>query len=483
MGVLRSNYISYMAPRFQALSRDQMRELHLASLEILERVGVRFYDEEAVEMMKRGGCQIDDGNLVKIPSWLVERALRSAPRRIMLCDREGRRIMPLEGRNCFFGPGSDCLHILDHRTGERRQAVLRDVVEGVTVCDYLSHIDFVMSMFYPWDVNQAVADRHQMEIMLLNTKKPIVFVTETLEGCIDAIEMAEVVAGGADELQRHPFVACYINVTTPLRHNKEALQKTLFLADKGLPFVYVPAVRRGITSPMTIAGSVALNNAGQLAGLVLSQLKREGTPFIICAGGAVQTIDMRTMGSAYAGPDARFFEAALPDYYGLPRWGLAGCSDSKVADGQAAIEAALTLLVDVLNGANLIHDVGYLEGGLSGSLEMLVICDETIGWIKRLMEGLEINDETLALELTEEIGPDGQFMDTEHTYRHFREDWYPELMDRRTYEDWAAKGANTLRERANQTVAEILESHKPPSLPADIEKGVKAITRKAPKAS
>ncbi len=482
MGILRSNYVGYMAPRFQALSGDQMRELHFTSLEILERVGVRFYEEEAVETMKRAGCQIHDGNLVKIPSWLVERALRSAPKRITLCDREGHRIMPLEGRNCFFGPGSDCLHILDHRTDERRQAVLSDVLEGVTVCDYLPNIDFVMSMFYAWDVNQAIVDRHQMEVMLLNTNKPIVLVTESLERCIDAIEMAEVVAGGGDELQRHPFVACYINVTTPLRHNKEALQKVLFLADRGLPFIYVPAVRRGITSPMTIAGSVALNNAGQLAGLVLSQLKREGTPFIICAGGAVQTIDMKTMGSAYAGPDARFSEAALPDYYGLPRWGLAGCSDSKVADEQAAIEAALTLLVDALNGANLIHDLGYLEGGLSGSLEMLVICDEIVGWIKRLMEGLEINEETLALGLIEEIGPDGQFMDTEHTYRHFREDWYPELMDRRTYEDWVGKGAKTLRERANQKVAEILESHSPPRMPEEIEQRVKAVTRKAAEA-
>lgn len=483
MGILRSNYISYTAPRFQTLSQDQVRELHFASVEILERVGVRFYNEEAVEIMKGAGCRIDDGNLVKIPSWLVERALRSAPKRIMICDREGRRIMPLEDRNCFFGPGSDCLHILDRHTVERRQAVLKDVVEGATVCDHLPNIDFVMSMFYPWDVDQKVADRHQMEVMLLNTKKPIVFVTETLEGCVDAIKMAEVVAGGAEELCRHPFVACYINVTTPLRHNMEALQKVLFLAGKGLPFIYVPAVRRGMTSPMTIAGSVALNNAGQLAGLVLSQLKREGTPFVICAGGAVQTIDMKTMGSAYAAPDSRFYEAALPDYYSLPRWGLAGCSDSKLVDEQAAIEAALTLLVDVLNGANLIHDVGYLEGGLSGSLEMLVICDEIIGWIKRLMEGLQINEETLALDLIEEIGPDGQFMDTEHTYRHFREDWYPQLIDRWTYEDWAAKGAKRLNERAKEKVTEILKSHEPHRLPEEIEEQVKAVTRKAAKAT
>ncbi|MDI7275013.1 MAG: trimethylamine methyltransferase family protein [Anaerolineae bacterium] len=479
MGILRTSYVGAVAPVFQPLLPDQVKELHLASLEILERVGVRFYDQEAVDLMKRAGCRVHDGNLIRIPSWLVERALFSAPKRIMICDRDGKRVMPVEGRNCFFGPGSDCLNIVDHRTGQRRQARLRDVEEGIRVCDALPNIDFVMSMFYPWDVDQRAADRYQMAVMLQNTRKPIVFVTETFEGCVDAIEMAEVVAGGAEALQEHPFVACYINVTTPLRHNQEGLQKLLFLSEKGLPFVYVPAVRRGITSPMTIAGSVALNNAGQLAGLVLSQLKREGAPIVLCAGGAVQIMDMRTMGTAYAAPDSRLFEAALPVFYDLPRWGLAGCSDSKAVDQQAAIEAALTLMVDVLNGCNIIHDVGYLEGGLSGSLGMLVVCDEIIGWLKRLMQPLEIDAETLALDLMEQIGPDRQFIDTDHTYRHFREDWYPELMDRRTFENWEAAGSKTLEERAREKVNEILESHEAPRLSGEIEQRIMAVVDRA----
>ncbi len=479
MGILRTNYTGTVAARFETLSEDQVKELHFASLEILERVGVRFFDEDAVDLMRRAGCRVHDGNLIHIPACLVERSLRSAPKRIMVCDRDGKRVLPLEGRNSFFGPGSDCLNIVDHRTGQRRKAALQDVLEGVTVCDALPNIDFVMSMFYPWDVDQRLADRYQMEVMLRNTRKPIVFVTETFEGCADAIEMAEAVAGGPEALQRHPFVTCYINLTTPLRHNKEGLQKLLFLSEKGLPFVYVPAVRRGITSPMTVAGSVALNNAGQLAGVVLSQLKREGSPIILCAGGAVMIMDMKTMGTAYAAPDSRLFEAALPNYYGLPRWGLAGCSDSKVVDQQAALEAALTLMMDVLNGCNLIHDVGYLEGGLSGSLEMVAICDEIIGWMKRLMQPLDISAETLALDLMEQVGPDRQFMDTEHTFRHFREDWYPELIDRRTFENWEAAGAQNLQDRARQKVGQLLERHETPRLPAEIEQKIRAVIQKA----
>lgn len=484
MGILRTNFTTYSAPRYQPLSEDQLKELHSASLEILERVGVRFFDEEAVTLMKHAGCPVEDGNLIKIPPWLVERSLRSAPKRIVLCDREGQRTLPLEGRHCFFGPGSDCLNIVDHRSRQRRKAVLQDVLDGVRVCDYLANIDFVMSMFYPSDVEQKLAELLQMEIMLLNTKKTIVFVTQTFEACVGAIEMAEEVAGGSEALRLHPSVVCYVNVTTPLLHNKESLQKLLFLSEKGLPFVYVPAVRRGITSPMTIAGSMALNNSGGLAGVVLSQLKREGTPIILCAGGAVMIMDMRTMGTAYAAPDGRLYEAGLPAYYyDLPRWGLAGCSDSKSVDQQAAIEAALTLMVDVQNGCHLIHDLGYLEGGLSGSLEMLVICDEIVAWIKRLMQEMEINEETLALDLIAEVGPNGQFLDTDHTLRHFREDWAPNLMNRQIYENWLAAGETTLRERANQKVEKILENHEILELPDDIKKKVKTVIRKAANAT
>ena len=465
MSNLRTNYSARLAPLYQPLSEDQLRELHSASLEILERVGVRFYEEEAVQLMKQGGCTLGENGCIHIPAWRVEWALRCAPKRQVMCDRDGNRVLYLEGRNSYFGPGSDCLHILDHRTGKRRQAVLQDVIDGAIVCDALPNIDFVMSMFFPWDVEQRLANYWQMEAMLVHTRKPIVFVTETFEASVAAIEMGEAVAGGPEMLRTHPFIACYVNVTTPLRHNAEALKKLLFFCEKGLPFVYVPAVRRGITSPMTIAGSIALNNAGGLAGLVLSQLKREGTPFIYCAGGAVQIIDMRTMGSAYAAPDGRLYEGALPAYYGLPRWGLAGCSDSKTVDEQAAIEGALTLMVDVQNGCHLIHDLGYLEGGLSGSLELLAICDDTVGWIKRLLQALEITAETLALDLIAQIGPDGQYLDQEHTTRHVREDWASTLVDRRIWENWSASGESTMRQRANHKVSDILETHRVPELP------------------
>ncbi|MEE8391663.1 MAG: trimethylamine methyltransferase family protein, partial [Anaerolineae bacterium] len=394
--------------------------------------------------------------------------------------RHGQPALYLEGHRCYYGTGSDCLNIIDHRTGERRKPVLQDVVEGITVCDALPHIDFVMSMFLPSDVDAMVSDRYQMEVMLSNTTKPIVFVTNEFSGCVDAVEMAEVVAGGAKALKLRPFAACYINVTTGLRHNKEALQKLLFLADKGLPLLYIPVIIGGISGPITSAGSMALVNAGMLAGLVLSQLKREGAPFIVPGTGGAG-LEMKTMVSLYCAPDPIGMAHALAHHYNLPMFGLGGCSESKLVDEQAAAEAALTLMAETLGGGNLIHDLGYLESGLCGSLAQLVICNEIVGWIEHLMAPVEINDETLALDLIDEVGPDGQFLDSEHTLAHFREQWYPDVFERGNYDQWQAAGGQSLGERAAERVEKILADHQPEPLPEDVAQKVKAVVRRAEK--
>jgi trimethylamine--corrinoid protein Co-methyltransferase len=323
-----------------------------------------------------------------------------------------------------------------------------------------------------------VSDRYQMEVMLNNTTKPIIFVTNEFSGCVDAVEMAEAVVGGAEALRQRPLTACYINVTTGLRHNEEALQKLLFLADKGLPLLYIPVVIGGISSPVTTAGSAVLINVGVLAGLVLSQLKREGAPFIIPGMGGTP-LDMRTMISPYVSPDTVGVTHALGHHYSLPIFGLGGCSDTKLVDQQAAAEAALTLMVETLSGSNLIHDLGYLESGLCGSLAQLVICNEIVGWLEHFTAPIEINDETLALDLIDEVGPDGQFLDGEHTLTHFREHWYPDVFERGNYDQWQAAGGKSLGERAVERVEEILREHKPELLPDDVVQAIRAVVRRA----
>lgn len=475
---LQSNYVMYLTPQFRKLSDDQLGQIHNASLEILDRTGVCLYEEEALELLKKAGVKVEDGNRVRIPPGLVEWALSIAPKRIVLCDRNGRRVMPLERNNVFFGPGSDCPNILDHRTGERRRGTLRDIEEGIRLCDALPNMDFLMSICIASDIDQQVADRYQMRAMLMNSTKPILFVTTEFEGTVDAIKMAEAVAGGEEELRRNPICACYINVTSPLRHNAEALQKLLFMAGKGLPTTYTPVVLRGISGPVTPAGALALANAGELAGLVIAQLKREGAP-IILSGGTNDMLDMRTLGDVYAAPENRVMFVEMAHYYGLPIFGLGGASDAKLPDEQAAAEAAFSLILETLAGTHLVHDVGYLESGMTNSFEQIVICDELINYVKRFMQGLVVNEETLALDAIDQVGPHGDFLGTEHTAQHYKEDWYPRLLDRSDFDTWKAAGGKTLRERARERVEEILADHRPEPLPKDVQSKIDAILEEA----
>jgi len=476
--VLQSNYTALEAPRFRKLSDDQVEKLHFASLEILERTGVRLYEPEALELLQAKGIKVEDGNRVRIPSGLVEWALTVAPKRTVLCNRNGQRVMPLERNNVFYGPGSDCPNVIDVRTGERRPGTLQDIAEASRVCDALPNIDFLMSFCVASDLPQETADRHQMRAMLMNSTKPILFVTTEFEGCVDAIRMAEVVAGGEEELRRNPICACYINVTHPMRHNQEALRKLLLLAGKGLPTTYTPVVLRGATGPVTAAGAIALANAGELAGLVIAQLKREGAP-IILTGGVNDMLDMRTTVDAYADPTNRVMLVELAHRYDLPIFGLTGCSDSKLPDEQAAAEAAFSIILETLAGAQMAHDVGYLEGGMTNSIDQIVICDELIAYTKQFMRKLEINADTLALDLIDQTGPDGDYLSAEHTLNHFRQDWYPKLFDRRNYEDWKNTGGKTLRQRANEKALKLLSSHKPEPLPAEVQARIDAIVEQS----
>jgi trimethylamine--corrinoid protein Co-methyltransferase len=466
----------FNSAQFARLSEEQARKIHWASLEILERLGIRLHHQEAIDLLKKGGADVADGNLVRIPSGMVEKAFSTVPRRVVLYDRHGRPAMPLEGGRCFYGPGSDCLNIIDHRTGERRKPLLQDVAEGAILCDALPNLDFVMSMVLPEDVDQSRADSYQMEVMLANTTKPIIVVTYELRGLVDAVEMAEFVVGGEDALRRAPLMVCYINVVSGRNHNKEALEKLLYLSGRGLPSLYVPGATGGLTCPVTPAGAVAQENAGVLAGLVLSQLNREGAPFIM-TGIHLTAMDMRTMVTSYADPERGVLQA-MARLYGLPAFGWGGATDAKVVDQQAAAEAALTLLAETLVGGNIIHDLGYLESGLTFSFAQLVICHEIVRWIEAFLRGIEVSEETLALDVIEQVGPEGQYLRTDHTRRHYREGWYPDLFERETLTGWVEKGSKTLAERAGERVAAILGEHQPEPLPEDVASRLRAIVER-----
>jgi trimethylamine--corrinoid protein Co-methyltransferase len=469
----------FLASAFaRKLSPAQCQKLYYACLEVLERSGVRLYDDEALGLMRRAGLAVEEGNRVHIPAGLVEKALSTVPKRLVIYDRLGRPAMRLEGRRAYFGAGSECLNIIDHRTNERRPPTLKDVREGVTVADALPNVSFVMSMFTPHEEPADLVNQLQMEIMLSHSTKPMVFIGADFPSCLDAVEMAEAVAGGPEEFRRRPFAVCYVNVTTCLRHNQESLQRLLYMSAKGLPVIYVPSGQGGTTAPITLAGTMLFPLAGGLAGLVLSQLKREGAPFIF-PGWAGSMLDMKTTIQPYADPEKRGGAIDFAHFLGLPMFGLGGATDSKAVDEQAAAEVALTMLTDALMGGHMIHDLGYLESGQAFSLALMTICDELLSWIRAFMKGVAMTEEDLALDLIAAQGPDGQYLSCEHTTRNYRGRWYPALLDRGNRKQWLAKGGLTLAQRAAQRVDQILESHRPEPLEPAAAKAVGAIVARA----
>ncbi len=447
--------------------------IHMASLEILERVGVDVHYDRAREMLGDHGADVD-GLRVRVPGHMVEGALAVAPAHMTLCHRKGDVAIRAWAYRTAFGGGSDCLYVLDHRTGRRRKALLQDVKEATTVMDALPNIDFVMSGFLPSDVAQQVYDVHQMEVMLNHTTKPIVYVTPDFRGCVTAVEMCEVVAGGAEAFRQRPFATCYINVTSGLVANEEALQKCIYLAEKRLPMLYIPINAAGVNAPTTTAGCMAALNAGTLLGLVLAQLVGPGTPVAV-PGWNGGPYNLKTMVGNYVLADEQGVATSMGKFYDLPVFGLGGATDSKVLDQQCGAEAALGLLNAHLSGANIIHDCGFMDAGMQGSLQLMAIDSEWIGWIRAATNPVEANDETLALDLVEELGPTGDYLSDEHTYQHFREAHYADLADKRQYDSWVDQGGTSMEERAAERVESILQEHEPEPLPEDVQKALRDI--------
>ena len=456
------------------LSPQQIQRLQDASLEVMERTGMRFGDPEAVELFQKAGARISDGNIVHIRPALTEWALRCAPKNVTIYDRNGKRRLELGRSRCYYGVGSDCAHLYDIQSGQRRPATLSDLRQAIRLADALPNVDFIMSMVLPADVPLGRHEPWQLAAMLNGTVKPIVFVGESARSTHCAVEMATAISGNREQLSRAPFIINYVNTVSALDHNADSVQRLLYAAGLNLPTVYGPAHTHGTTAPMTPAGAVALGNAGQLAGLVLSQLKREGSPFIRAVPGG-DVIDMGAMVDCYVAPDDGIMGWDLARSQQLPIFGTGGCSDAKIFDAQAAAEAALSLFANTINGANLVHDLGYLDCAMTYSFELLALCDEIISWQKRYLQAPQINEETLALDLIHEAGHKSAYLEAEHTLKYVRSGWRPTLFDRTNHHRWHTSGEQTFQQRAREKVVGILSDHRPEPLPEEIVNAIEAV--------
>ncbi|MBW2057080.1 MAG: trimethylamine methyltransferase family protein [Deltaproteobacteria bacterium] len=466
---MRVNLVEQRGPVFGVLTEGQIEAIYGAALEVLERTGGRVYHEGALELFRGGGAVVTDGNLVRIPASMVEGALRDFPRKISLAGRDGRRTVHLERNEVNFGTGSDCPFIYDRETGERRRYRYSDVSDAARLVDYLGGFDFFMSHGLVSDVpNPRTYDRHQFLAMVSNTVKPLILTAVDGEGLRDLHEMGCMIRGGEEEFRVNPLFIIYIEPSSPLTHTREAVEKLLYASDKGIPVMYTPCPSSGATAPATVAGLLVQDLAETLLGLVLSHLRRPGMPLVM---GGVQTImDMKTSTFSYGAPELALASAASTDiskWLGLPMFSTGGCSDSKVLDEQAAIEATVSLYTAMLSGATLIHDVGYLESGLNGSLEMLVLCDEIIEMVKHIGRGVRVDEEHLALDVIDRVGPGGQYLSDDHTLEHYRRDfWFPRLLD---------------RSRVKEKMDQILETHQPEPMDEKLMEEMKKIAEKADK--
>jgi trimethylamine--corrinoid protein Co-methyltransferase len=470
MQVHKTNYQVNATPKFQVLTEEEIEAIYFSALRVLYETGVRVYDKEGVEVAYSGGAIVEDttedSSLVKMPPWMVDKARATLPRKVVVIGPDRQHRMELYKNQIYFGAGSDTPFTIDPYTGKRRRATYQDVKNFARLAQALPNIDFHMSLGIVQDTAVGTYDRWQYLAMLEGTTKPINVTAVDLDGVRDQLEMAYIRLGGKEEWKKGPCFSLYIEPVSPLSHSEEVVQKLLFASDNGIPFVYTPCPLAGATSPTTLAGTAVQALTESLFGIVLSQLRKPGAPLII--GGLMSNMDMLTTVYCYGSPEMALLSAAYTDitkWLGVPEYETAGCSDVKAFDEQGAMEATINIATAALVGGNMIHDVGYIEQGLTSSMEMMVASDEIIDMVKRILRGIPVNDETRALDVMDSVGPGGHYLEHDHTYNRFKtEIWRPKMLNRQNWENWTADGSKRYSDRVHERVIETLEAEPEPLL-------------------
>jgi trimethylamine--corrinoid protein Co-methyltransferase len=478
---MNTGFRSQCIPNYRILDEDQIGTIHQATLQLLETTGVSVRHPDGIQLLKSAGCRVKNDDIVLIPNALVEECIHSAPSRITIFNRSGDAAMQLEGSNVHFGLGTDLLQTYDLQSGDLRPSQLQDVVNAARVADYFEEIDFVASFAHPHEVPVNLSYIESFRAQIENTLKPIFFTAAGPEDLAVIIDMAAAVAGNLDNLAEKPFLIHYSEPTSPLIHSPGALQKLFLCADRRIPVNYTPGMLSGASGPVTQAGAITVANAEALSGIVLHQLKSRGAPII--SGFGISTMDMSRGTPIYGCPEYRLALSACADlyhYYGVPMWGTAGVSDAHGLDQQAGIEMAISLLMAGLDGANLVHDVGYLGQGLIGSAAAIVMNAEIISYVKRILRGFDISPDRIGLDVIQQVGPGGNFLTTDQTMElHRHEHWRPTIANRANLEQWLADGKKTYGEIAAQKANQILKTHHCESLPQNVQKTLAAIVKKA----
>jgi trimethylamine--corrinoid protein Co-methyltransferase len=467
--------------QYQPLSQAHIQHIHQASLEVLERTGIHVENDEALDFFRQGGARVE-GPRVHISPAMVERALESVPSRVLLAGRDPGQDLMLEGKRVYVGTGGSPTRILDPGADEVRPGTLRDLADLARLADALPHCDFIVIPLHPTDVPDEDVPVNRFYTCLANSTKHVMSNVQgradSLEGLRQVIAMGVLIAGGLDRLQERPFLSCITSwMVSPLHLDTRVTDILIEWCQHGLPVVLSSAPMAGSTSPVTLAGTLVQLNAEQLSGIVLTQLVRPGTP--VLAGYIPGLADMRSGGYLGGGVEFGMMQAAaaqLAHHYGVPIYGSGGMSDSKLPDAQAGYEKMATLLLAAMGGCNFIHHAISMVTNMSvASLEQAVIDDEMVGMVLRVLRGLDVTRDALAVEAIDRVGPGGHYLMDAHTLRFMRSElFHPALADRQNRAMWEAAGKLDTRARAVARVEAILEGHQPPGLPPEVDAAIRS---------
>lgn len=443
---------------YRPLSESDEREIADAALEVLAKSGMAVYSPSAFDALKAAGAETDaETRIVRLPKSLVEDAIASNPPSVTLYSRDGQCDAILEENRVYYGTGGTAIYVLDPDTGERRPSTTADVILNARLVDVLENVHVFTINVFPNEIKvKDEIDTNRFFHSLDNTTKHVMGGIYSMTGCRKVVEMAEMIAGGAEVLCREPFISFITLIISPFKIDKDYGEITCYLARKGLPVVVPTEPMCGTTAPITLAGSVLTHVAETLGGIALVQCINEGAPGICGSVGSIS--DLRTMGNMGGSIERAMINAAvsqMAQYFEIPLYSTAGTSDAKDVNIQAAYESSMSNLLVAMSGANYIHDAaGLTEFDLTVAYDKLVMDDEILGMCQRVLRGIEVNDDTLATELIIEKGPGDNFMAEEHTVRHMREEFFfPRLANRDKRED--LKPDDDALSRAKEFVQEI----------------------------
>ncbi|MFW9795059.1 MAG: trimethylamine methyltransferase family protein [Candidatus Thorarchaeota archaeon] len=453
------------------LSADDILQIHKATMDILEKIGILVQNESALNLLEEAGCIIED-NHAKIPASLVEESIHTASSSFDLFSRDGDRVCTIGVDRVVFNPGSSAVFYKDRETREIRKGTSRDIVELVQLVENLEHIEAQSTALVPSDVPEQISGLYRLYLTLKHSTKPIVTGAFSKEGLNEMKLLLETVVGGSDELANKPCAIFDCCPTSPLTWGDAASQNLLDCSEASIPAAIVPAPLSGATSPITIHGTLVQVNVEILGGLVMSQLKNPGAPIIY--GGAPGSFDMRYATPRFSAVEAMITSCASSEmgkHYGLPTHAYLGTSDSKTQDAQSGFETGLGLALGALARINVVSGPGLLAHLNCQSLEKLVIDNELCGTAFRLIRGFELEDMDIITELISKVDSDGDYLRQKHTSKRLRTEHFmpSSVIDRLSTETWIDKGSLDIVERARDRVNDILKEHPHHGLSKDVE--------------